>query len=313
MYSTATRITLCTLSGAALMLACGGEKSDGDKSGAAKAGKSTGKATAKKPLAELFTGKTVTLVGPLAKLQLGTTEDEAKKAAPELFADAIGLKSEEFEGVTFSPYVDSRSKKVESVSVFLPKGQGEGAISGAWGPGVKVKLGGLDEVLAWWNPQAKLRATLKGDILSIGPYMTLPEFLGDGADGFAFEKPQAVIGATPEQLTAAYGTAFDNANDTIAYISMPALKYGKGRTRVSLTKRDGKVERMQIWLTYGPEKDDIKKTIETKFGGPAKEIEEGVAPYTKKRLMLSDMVEIKDQKDKWYLEVAAPKEPKTKK
>lgn len=307
MYRRATRIVVCTLSIGALAVACGGEKSDNKQSGDKSGG---GAKVAKKPLTELFASKSVTLVGPLAKLSFGMSKADAEKAAPELFKSSMGLESEEFEGVMFSPYIDRDKDALTGVSVFLPKGAGEAEITGAWGPGVKVEVSSRGESLVWWNKEAKLRAALFENTLSIKPYLPLGEFLGEGAQGFGFEKPQSVIGATPEQLTKAYGKKFDNANDTIAYIEMPPLKYGRSKTRVSLTKREGKVARMQIWIPFGPDKDAIKAAVEKKFGGPAKEVEEGVAPYTKKRQMLSDMVEIKEQKGRWYLEVAAPKAKK---
>lgn len=67
---------------------------------------------------------------------------------------------------------------------------------------------------SWFDRKKRWRADLDGDELMIGPFVPLAEVAGKGPDGLA--EKQAILGATPDELTARFGArvrTFDVEND----------------------------------------------------------------------------------------------------
>ena len=174
------------------------------------------------------------------------------------------------------------------------------AVTQAWGAPTKATMRKKD-TLIWVNPEAKLRANFDQRLksLRIEAYMPLADFLGTG-DTLGFEKPLKVIGASKAALTKAYGAAYAHGG-----ISLPVLKFGAVSNKVSLSGSDDIIDRMQVWIPFGPEKAQVMAALEARFGKAA--LIKGTGPYAKDRTLLGGKIEIKDQKDTFYLEFTAPK------
>src|SRR5689334_19161697 len=72
------------------LAACSGKKDDNKPAKAAPATASKATEAAPKSAEELFSGKTVTLPAPIAKLRFGMPEADAKAAAPDVLAPKYG-------------------------------------------------------------------------------------------------------------------------------------------------------------------------------------------------------------------------------
>src|SRR5579862_9619587 len=111
----------------AVTAACGkGDKKPAGSTGSGDSPKTTETSAvpAKKPLgADLF-GKTVAPPGPLAKVAFGSSLEDAKKAAPQIFAkpsDAYWLVDDPaIEGVSYGVGVEKDTKKVDQMKLTVP-------------------------------------------------------------------------------------------------------------------------------------------------------------------------------------------------
>ena len=149
----------------------------------------------------LFVGTTVTLPEEMTKVVLGKAEVDNQKM---LGQESNYRSSEAFKGVSFQ--MRSSNELTKSIDVSVEDGL-EAAVTKAWGTPAKDKKG-----LAYWhNPEAGLRAYVspygKGKTLVIDRYQPLGEFLGEAGFALAFAKDKPLLGASIEELHAAWGDA----------------------------------------------------------------------------------------------------------
>ncbi len=296
------------LGGAALLAVAGPVACDKKEEAPAAGEKAEGEADKKAPekkktLEGFFTSKAPELQGPHAKLKFGMTEEEAKAAAPEMFEGKYpGVDSAEYEGVSFDAYFPKKTGKLQSLTVKLPKAGALDALKAAWGePKEGEDLGKKQQ--HWFNAEAGVRAVLKDGFgedmdLVLTPYVPAAQLIGaDKGVPFGFEKDQAILGATDEQLKTAFAayyvatskeeaekqrkaiekmaekdlSALGAAKPSV-HLDLPPTEWGSYWTRVNVTwSDDGKVERYRFGVDYEPHpaaKDEILGLLKAKFGEP---------------------------------------------
>ncbi len=182
---------------ALLAAACAGKK-EGDKGGSKKdegGAKSADVST-------LFTGTTVTIPAEVAAAQLGAPEADVKKA---LAADSTYISSKTHESVSYDLDYTREEKKLEKISVSSQKTELEPILTKQWGPPIKTKKGEA----YWFDEKTGLRAFLpdyaKGKRVTFTKYETMSGLLGDTGFDLAFAKGKPLLGATPDELKAAWG------------------------------------------------------------------------------------------------------------
>lgn len=254
-----------------------------------------------KPLATLFTDKAPTIPAVYKGITIGMPMEEAKKLVPT--AGDKPVDAPEFVGSRFWVNVSQDKKHVESFRISFPAAEGEKAFA-AWGA---PKLGKdmIDKPQSFWfNPAAKIRARVtpgfsdKSNDLTLEAYTPMAEFLGDKGETLGFESKQPLVGATLEQLRAAYpktlieqsqAMADDNRKGMEAmmgkdkdklkvlgaampsvYLDFPPTDYGSSFTRVNLNFDDKrKVKSFWTGIAYRdlPEsKPAILESLKAKLG-----------------------------------------------
>ncbi|HEY4181784.1 MAG TPA: hypothetical protein VGM90_33295 [Kofleriaceae bacterium] len=258
-------------------------------------------------------GKRPAPFGPLTKLTLKQSGDEARKAAPELFSkpDSNGeiVASPDYAELSFATSIDKKSKKLDRIYAQIPK-SAVPLVSQAWGKGIDTKdtIGRARTV--WLDPDTGWRAILEEGFgesmdLSFDRYLPATKLLGpDKGDKLGFA-PDGLLGASLEDLRTRFkdtlieedeATAKKNREDLNKFAGKDLDKeIGKAKpdvrlellptefesywTRVQLTwGDDGKVSRFYFKLPfegYDPAKADLKKLLDDKFGAPTEEKEFG--------------------------------------
>jgi hypothetical protein len=268
----------------------------------------------KKPVTADFFGKSVAPVGALAKLKWGSSDAEARAAAPELFPDKDKdfqlVSHPTFEGVSYAVGIDKETKKLNRMYVQLPADAAK-LIEAAWGPGkaAKDKIGRPRTY--WFDAATGWRAYLEPGFgkdmnLELYPYLPAAKLLGEGADAFGFA-PQGVLGATIADLRTRFpGTLVETdaakaAADQKAVgkfvgkdlekdlgpasasvrIELPPTEWEEYWTRVETHwGEDHKIETFWFQLpyeAYGPAKDELKAMLDKKWGTPKEAKEFGTA------------------------------------
>tara|TARA_R110002096_G_scaffold77896_12_gene183584 strand:- start:100942 stop:102420 length:1479 start_codon:yes stop_codon:yes gene_type:complete len=152
----------------------------------------------------LFVGTTVTLPDEMTKVVFGKSEADNQKV---LGQESNYRSSEAFKDVSFQ--MRSSDEHTKSIDVSVEDGL-EAAVTKAWGTPAKDKKG----LAYWYNPEAGLRAYVspygKGKTLVIDRYQPLGEFLGATGFELAFAKDKPLLGASIEELHAAWGDALCN-------------------------------------------------------------------------------------------------------
>ena len=258
------------------------------------------KAVAKKPLKELIAGKKPSLVGPFGKLKFGMKEDEAKAAVPELFVKSYGMRSEEYEGVSFSTYFPKDSGTLETMRVQLPKPGARETLVAAWGPAIDATEYGKAQSY-WFNAEDGIRACLKEGFgedmdLELRAYLPAAKLIGDAKGTFGFEtKP--LLGATAADLKATFPVAFGSHDEKQAaeerkkieklagqdlgalgkahasvWLALLPPEWGSSFTRVNVDFDEaGKVNRYRFGVAYElhpAARDEALKLLEVKLGKP---------------------------------------------
>ena len=293
----------------AVTAACGkGDKKPAGSTGSGDSPKTTEAppAPAKKALgADLF-GKTVAPPGPLAKVAFGSSLDDAKKAAPEIFAKPAEayylIDDPAIDGVSYGVGIDKDTKKVDQMKVTVPAAA-KAMIATAWGAGKDAKdtLGKPETV--WLDPAGGWRAILEPGFdekrldLDFHPYLPAAKLLGDGPDTVGFA-PQGILGATIADLRTRFGAALveeDAAQAAAAQkqvgnfagsdvaaqmgpakptvrITLPPTEWDDFETRVQIDwADDGKVDDFWFALpyqSYAPAKDELLAMFKKKWGEP---------------------------------------------
>lgn len=301
--------------------------------------KSTDKAAEKptgptKDPKELFSAKVPELPGPLAKLKFGMTEDEIKKAAPEV--EAYGA-SKEFKDTYLGYYVPDDSKKLQSVRVVL-EGEGvslEKILVAAWGePKRGTELN--NPKLFWFNPDKEIRATLmtgygKEKEVQFEPYLPAKKLLGEGKEKLGIETTP-LLGATPADLQKNYpqylevltkeqaeeqrkrieklaGQNLDALGDATASTNLDLLptEYGSTFTRINPTLEGGKIVRFRVGIPhepFPPAKAEILALLEAKWGKPKEQEEYGRKQWLFNAAGPRVLVEDDDISKQWDIEIS---------
>lgn len=179
------------------LAACGSEKGgDGSKKGASgdKGAKSADAST-------LVSGTTVTLPAEVAKASFGAPEADVLKATG---ADSTYLSSKTHDGVSYDFDFTREEKKLEKITM-ASKTELEPILTKQWGPPIKNKKGEP----FWFDPASGMRAWLpeygKGTRLAFSKYDPLETLLGAKGFDLAFAAGKPLIGATVDELKAAWG------------------------------------------------------------------------------------------------------------
>jgi hypothetical protein len=263
-------------------------------------------APAKKPLTADFFGKKVAPPGALASIAFGSSVDDAKKAAPQIFAkpsDAYFLVDDPaIDHVSYGVMIDKDTKKVSGLAVTVP-GEAKAMLASAWGAGKDAKDSIDKPYTAWFDPAAGWRATAEPGFdpkdlkLDFHPYLPAAKLLGEGAESLGFA-PQGILGATIADLRTRFGAALVEVNaqqaaaeqkkvgDFVgsdvskdlgaakpeARLSLPPTEWDEFETRVQINwTDDGKVD--DVWFdlpyeSYAPAKDELLALIKQKWGEP---------------------------------------------
>ncbi len=297
---------------ATALLACG-KKDSADHSAKGDHAGEQGKPAAKQPLTAAFFGKTVAPLGELAKLTWGSTDAEARAAAPELFAKADDkefqlVNDPQLEHVTYGIGFDKKTKKLSRMYVQLTP-EGAKLVEAAWGPGKAAKDSIGRERTYWFDPASGWRAYLEkgfGDDLNLElyPYIPVAKLLGDGPDTLGFA-PQGILGATLEDLRARFpgtlvetdaATAKEQQKQVGKFVGKDLEKeigtasasvrlellpteWGQYWTRVeTFWGKDGTIESTWFKLpyeAYPAAKDELRALFDKKWGAPKEEKEFG--------------------------------------
>lgn len=318
-------VLACALSVA--LIACD-KSEDAAPAAAPNAGEAAAPKAEVKTLDALFTTKAPALPAPYQGLKLGMTGDEAKKIFPAM-PEEDTIKLPEYPDVRFNVDFDKNTKRIQRVYFDLPKAEAEALLTKAWGAPVKGQTTIKKPISYWFNPAAGIRATLEegfGDDMKLEftAYTPAATFVGAEGKAFAFESKQPILGATIEELRAAYPLAIQEKSQAqadadrakmekmmgkdadklkvlgqakpSAHLDFPPTEYESYWTRVNLTWDDeGKVKRYRFKLgfrAYEPEKEALFALLSKKFG-EVKEEEK----YGKKLFVAGDAPRIEIQED----------------
>ncbi len=287
---------------------------------------------AQKDVATLITGDKPTIPEIYKGLTPGMTVAEAK-AKVSSFSAEESLKDPAYDGINFFVYVPKDEPSLKTLRFELPKDKALSLVKAKWGePVVGEDLG--KPVHYWFNPETEIAATLKdgygdGSDLEFFKYSPAAKLLGEGKD-IAFLSKAPVIGATVDELKAAYGqwlhvetaeeakaqkAAIDkltdgkSANITTAepdaYLDLPPTEFGSQFMRVNLSWKEGKVTRYWFQISYRQakaKKDEIFAMLEKKWGKMKEEKDLGDTIYvaSEKPFIVVKPNTISDQ---WDIEV----------
>lgn len=209
----ATQLLLTSVLSLAVLGGCdGGEKKD-DKAADAETKKEE---APKKPMADLFPGKSVELPPPLAKLELGAAEEKAEKVLAGITTKLVDLEG--YEGdISVGSFSSERgpAKVLMSVRLSLPNKDGdvEKMLTEKWGAPRKIK-DLSDMVPTWFNAEKGLRARLKKGYgedkidLEFSAYLPFEKLIGTDKNKFGFEN-EPLLGMNLEGLTKNYGDVLE--------------------------------------------------------------------------------------------------------
>ena len=180
-----------------VVAACGSKK----EAGGGKQGASRDKATRTADASTLFSGTTVALPAEVAKATFGAPQADVYKA---IGADSTYVSSKTHDGVSYDLDFSREEKKLEKITV-ASNTELEPVLTKQWGPPIKNKKGEA----FWFDAAAGLRAWLpdyaKGKRLAFSRYYSLPSMLGAKGFELAFAAGKPLIGATLDELSAAWG------------------------------------------------------------------------------------------------------------
>lgn len=189
--------------------ACSSKKKEdagkGDTTPAAGSSEAKAGGKAKVSEADLFTGSSVTLPTPAAKLHFGMTEADAKAAAPELFAAKYGydVPGTEVNYNSTKIVVQIEKGKVWNIRTELTESQdaAKAWLTKKWGEPVEHKNSIGTPEYFWNAPAAGLRAKLEksatSSIVYFSQLMPRDQLLGSDPKHFGFE-PTPLIGMSKD-------------------------------------------------------------------------------------------------------------------
>lgn len=266
--------------------ACGSEK---------EGGKRERPAAKSKDVSPLFTGTTVTLPPDVAKAAFGASEDQVKAATG---ATSTYLSSKALDSVSYNFDYSHAERKLDKIGVSTQTPL-EPLATKQWGAPIKTAKGAA----FWFDAKTGLRAWLpeyaKGTNVAFSRYDSLETLLGPTGFALAFAAGKPLLGATLDELKAAWGSKlcdFDEAApkikksiDTYRTESFNLWHDLPHRVRLCLplprfvdesmqpygdeldVGRMGKIERVSLAFQTGGSKelvDQATKFFDAKFGTP---------------------------------------------
>jgi len=266
----------------AALTACGSKKQGEPDKGERPAGSATqGSAATVVAGADLFTGTSVTLPTPAAKLHLGMTEAEAKAAAPEIFAAKYGYEvpgtKQKYDSVKIAVQIDKDRLWNIRAELLDSQDAAKAYLTKKWGEPIARKNSiGTPEY--YWNaPAAGLRAKLEQTASKSTVYfsgmMQRDQLLGADPKHFAFDDPP-LIGAPAAdavKILAAHQSyppmpaADDPGRITIQFL--PTENAFEVGSSVDLRIKNGKVTGYTLGFSGdGKDIDALAAKLETVFG-----------------------------------------------
>jgi hypothetical protein len=213
----------------------------------------------------------VRVPGPLAKLPLDGTVEEARRAAPELFTGEREITSPRWPGVRFFADLtvdrDDRPIEYHGPSMILPGDDRRDVLTRAWGPGADT-VGAFDHpVVLWWNPDQGIRAELDEHYVRFRRYLPVAKLLGPGPDLAILTAP--IVGRTPDEVMAAYGDRAERKFD-LPELRLPPTEWELrwDRTVNGTATVDGKVLEYSVRLAYPTPavRDELLALFRKKWG-----------------------------------------------
>jgi hypothetical protein len=184
---------------------------------------------AKKPLAELFPGTAPALPPYTDKVKFGTTEEEAKAAAPAVMAEEYHYDPDDIEGgVEISIHFTETGKRVMEVFVKTdePVAKLREVIASKWGQPKAVTASSVDW-LFWSGPGVRVGLKNYGHTSSevhYTPELTTEEFYGKEAGLWGFERGKSLVGSTADEVMTTYADwAPRKHEDRSIYLETPAV------------------------------------------------------------------------------------------
>lgn len=213
------------------------------------------------------------LLGPFAPARFGMTEDELGKTVP-VFADKGDYLSAQDFGLGYFVFLDGEPKTLTSQRITIPAAD-EKLLVEAWGAPIELTYR-REPARLWLDGETRVRALLteasEADELTliIEPYLPVEAILGTEPGPMAIEKAdRPFMGATAEELEAAYGEHFRDDRKTLLFMQWPQDAAGSAFKLELGVGDDGTVERLQYWLHHGGN-EELKKQLlgqlEAKYG-----------------------------------------------
>jgi hypothetical protein len=270
------RISWLAVSIAALV-ACGSKKDGGsDKpAGVVKEGHGIAEAPAVVTGESLFTGSTVTLPTPAAKLHFGMTEAEAKAAAPEVFKDKYGYAvpntrgKGQYSDIKIATQIDQDRLWNIRIELLDSQDAAKAYLTKKWGEPIASKNSiGTPEY--YWNaPDAGLRAKLEQkateSIVYFSAMIKRDALLGTDPKHFGFDT-LPLVGATADDATKALApfsklppVADPNDPSRLTMAFLPTENELEYSGTISLRLKDGKV--VGYTLGYGSNPKDTEALV----------------------------------------------------
>jgi hypothetical protein len=253
----------------ALVAACGGKKEEAPPAAAKdKPAATTGSAAETKVSeSDLFTGTTVTLPAPAAKLKFGMTEAEAKAAAPELFAQKYGYEVPGTK-VNYSStkiVVQVEHDKVWNIRTELTESQDQAKewLTKKWGAPVEHKNSIGTPEYFWAAPAAGLMAKLEQQATKSAVYFSqiIPrdQLLGADPKHLGFETTP-LVGLSKDDAVkalAAYSPEPRKDDPDSILVSFPPTEtgYEGAGSHIDLRVKAGKISGYTFSFVAADQKD----------------------------------------------------------
>ncbi len=248
------------------------------------------------------------LFGPFAKAHFGMTKDEVKAVSPAFEESGDYLAADDY-GISYFASFDGEPKKLSQLRVGVP-GADVALLAERWGAPTEITYR-RKPASVWLDPEAKIRALAIPDdtgdagqkTIVIAPYLPVTEILGEPGEPLGIETAQPFLGATADQLKAAYPDHFDRSLDTLAFMHWPPDDFGD-QFQLELRQKEGKVVSLQFWIHHG-DNDQVKQAmlaaLEAKFG-KAKPVKSALG-LDKLQLAADPPVTVGETQGAWVVEI----------
>jgi len=217
-------------------------------------------------LGAAFFGTEVAPPGELARVRPGMSRDDVRAVAPHHAGG--GVVPVGYEDVRTSLDFDATGRVRDVMIGGLPA-SGRALLERAWGKAAETPRGLLWLGTGGWR--AIYDETLR--TLQLAGYITAAQLLGPGPGIAALPRP--VLGATPDQVAAAYPTFHAST------IDLPATEAAALATPVALDVTAGRVTGVTIPLAFDSpaRRDELLALLAAKWGKPVHRTDAGARIY----------------------------------